>query len=122
MNLAVIKQHLEDRMYLLSVVLLIGLTLVILVLSAINIQVGELRVPIRYSAFDEKNYTLDQWYYLLSFPLFAVVVAGFHTALSFKLYEIKGRLFALTATYLGSIVLVFALVVFLSIYRVVSIS
>ena len=122
MNIAAIKQHLNDRTYLVSVVALMGLAFLIVIISIASIEIGELRVPIRYSAFDEKNYTLDQWYYLLSFPLFAVVVAGFHTAASLKLYELKGRLFALASTYLGSIVLLFALVVFLSIYRVVSIS
>lgn len=122
MNLSTLKKHLSDRVYLASIILMLVVTLIVLAISAVNIQPGELRIPVRYSWFDERNYVLDQWYYLLSFPIFVVTVAVLHTLLSAKLYQMKGRLFALSTVGLGIIILIFALVVFVSIFRVVSLS
>ena len=122
MNFSILKQYLSDRAYLVSLVLLMVMALIVVVVSLFNIQPGELRIPVRYSWFDERNYALDQWYYLLSFPAFAVAVAAVHALLSAKLYQLEGRVFALGTVYVGVIILVQALVVFISIFRVVSLS
>ena len=122
MNISQYKQYFADRQFLASLLVLLGLSFVIIVLSLFSIEPGELKVPVRYSYFDARNYSLDQWYYLLAFPLFAVISATFYTMLSFKLYKLKGRLFAFGAVLLGIITMLFALVVVSSIYQVVSIS
>ena len=76
----------------------------------------------RYSRFDSKNYSLGQWFYLLNFLLFSVVVFVGHLLVSAKLYQEKGRDFALGFVYAGTTLLIIAAVFFLAIFRVVSFS
>ena len=117
-----IRSLLSDRKYLFA---LIGLGLAlfaIIVITIIYVRPGELRVPVRYSRYDSKNYSLDQWFYLLNFVVFGFVVFFGHLAVSAKLYQDRGREFALGFVYTGTVLLAIATVFFLSIFKIVSLS
>ncbi len=113
---------LADRKYLFAIIGLLLALGVILIISVLYIRPGELRVPVRYSRFDAKNYSLDQWFYLLNFVVFSCIVAAGHILLSAKLYQERGREFALGFVYYGTALLVVAAVFFLAIFKVVSLS
>ena len=115
-----LRKLLSDRGYLLSLLLMGMLTVIIVIIAAIYVRPSELRVPVSYSRFDTKLYTLGQWYQLLGYVLFAIITAASHTLLSAKLYQIKGRQFALGYAYLGSLILLIGAVFFFVIVRVVS--
>jgi cytochrome bd-type quinol oxidase subunit 2 len=113
---------LRDRKYLFALIGLAAVVLFVVVITAVYVRPGELRVPVRYSRFDSKNYSLGQWFYLLNFLLFSVVVFVGHLLVSAKLYQEKGRDFALGFVYAGTTLLIIAAVFFLAIFRVVSFS
>ncbi len=117
-----IKSLLSDRKYLFALIGLGLVVVVILVITLIYVRPGELRVPVRYSRFDSKNYSLEQWFYLLNFVVFALVVFFAHFGISAKLYQQKGREFALGFVYVGTTLLVIATVFFLAIFKIVSLS
>jgi cytochrome bd-type quinol oxidase subunit 2 len=113
---------LRDRKYLFALIGLAAVVLFVVVITAVYVRPGELRVPVRYSRFDSKNYSLGQWFYLLNFLLFSVVVFVGHLLVSAKLYQEKGRDFAFGFVYVGTTLLIIAVVFFLAIFRVVSFS
>lgn len=117
-----IRSLLHDRKYLFALIGLGITVLVVVIITSVYVRPGELRVPVRYSRFDSKNYSLDQWYYLLNFVVFSIVVFAGHLMISAKLYQERGREFALGFVYLGSALLIIASVFFLAIFKVVSLS
>lgn len=117
-----IKSLLSDRKYLFALIGLGFALLVILIITLIYVRPGELRVPVRYSRFDSKNYSLEQWFYLLNFLIFGIVVFLGHLVISAKLYQERGREFALGFVYAGTVLLAVATVFFLAIFKIVSLS
>ena len=117
-----IKSLLSDRKYLFALIGLGLAVLTIIVISLIYVRPGELRVPVRYSRYDSSNYSLEQWFYLLNFVLFGIVVFFAHLGISAKLYQQKGREFTLGFVYIGTTMLAIATVFFLAIFKIVSLS
>lgn len=115
-----LRSLLADRGYLVSLILMAVLVVITIVIAAVYIRPSELRVPVSYSRFDSKLYTLGQWYQLLDYVIFACIVVVTHTLLSAKLYQTKGRQFAIGYSYLGSLVLFIGTVFLFAIVRVVS--
>lgn len=116
-----LRSLLQDRKYLFSLIGLGVALLAVLVISLVYIRPGELLVPVRYSRFDTRSYTLEQWHYLLNFVIFGIVVFASHLLISAKLYQERGRDFALGFVYLGTSLLAIAVIFFLAIFKVVSI-
>lgn len=117
-----LKSLLSDRGFQVAIGVMALVLILIVILAAFNIQPGELRVPIKYSRFDPRNYSLGQWYYLLNYVLFGLTVFAGHLLLGAKLYQAKGRFYALVYVYLGAIVLLITAIFFMSIIKVVSLS
>ncbi|MBP7760255.1 hypothetical protein KA093_00480 [Candidatus Saccharibacteria bacterium] len=117
-----IRSLLSDRGYVLLLILMLLLVAVVAVLTALYVRPGELRIPVRYSRFDSKNYTLDQWYSLLNYLIFAMFIWGSHFLISAKLYQLKGRQFALGYVHIGIGVLAVTIVYFLVILKIVSLT
>ena len=115
-----LRKLIADRGYLLSLIGMGLIVAIIVIIAIIYVRPSELRVPVSYSRFDTKLYTLGQWYQLLEYVLFAIVVMASHVLISAKLYQAKGRQFALGYSYLGSLVLCVGAVFFFVIVRVVS--
>lgn len=117
-----IRSLLSDRKYLFALIGLGLVLLVIVIITIIYVRPGELRVPVRYSRFDSKNYSLEQWFYLLNFVIFGFVVFFGHLVISAKLYQERGRQFALGFVYIGTVLLAISVVFFLAIFKIVSLS
>lgn len=111
-----------DRGYFAALVALVVVTVLILILGAVNIRPSELQVPVRYTSFGITNFYRDKWYYLLAFLLFAIAVAVFHVLISLKLYALKGRGMAVSFVWLSVVLLSVASVSIYAVFRVVSLS
>ena len=59
------------------------------------LQVRDVQVYVRYTAFGEAHFYKSYWYYLLSFVLFGALVMVVHIGLMVKLYSLQRRQTAL---------------------------
>ena len=121
-SLELLKQILADRYFavLISVMLLIALVYCIWI--GATVEPTELQVVNHYTAFGITNFYRNQWYYLLSFIAFGLLVAAAHLLLAVKLYTIKNRTFALGFIWLGIVVLLISAVWTQAILEVASLS
>lgn len=86
------------------VVLALGFVLYIL----LAVRPSELQQVTHYTAFGVTHLYRDQWFYLLSFAGFSILVAFMHVAISIKIYITKGHPLALTFAWVGIGILIFA--------------
>lgn len=101
----------------LSIILvLLSLAFIIYILFAV--RPSDLQLVTHYTAFGVTHLYRDQWFYLLSFVAFAVLVAFFHIALAIKIYIMKGHPLAIMFAWFGIGVIVFAWITAISIINV----
>jgi len=84
------------------------LALLFLTFILISVQPSELQVVTHYTAFGVTQLYRDQWWYLLSFGVFGLLVAFFHIALAIKVYKVKGHPLAIGVAWLGVGTILFA--------------
>lgn len=120
MKLAVFQSlspFLKDRALLVLSLLLITMTVLYVAYTGLSIAPTELQVATRYTAFGDTQFYPSQWYYLVTFLAFAVIVTVGHIAIMVKLHSRNMRslavgvgaltlvllviLFAITASVLG---------------------
>ncbi len=118
----VIKTIFSDRGYLIATLVLVAVAVITVTISAFQIRVSELQVPIRYTSFGITNFYRDKWYYLLGFVVFIIFTAILHILISTRLYETKGREFAVAFVWLSTLVLVISAVFIYAILRVFQLS
>ncbi|MBJ58874.1 hypothetical protein CL689_01520 [Candidatus Saccharibacteria bacterium] len=97
-----------------TVVLMVGFVVYIL----LSVQPSELQLVTHYTAFGVTQLYRDQWFYLWSFGLFAILAAALHIALAIKLYITKGHPLALMIAWFGIGIILFAWVMSFSIINV----
>lgn len=116
------KQMVGDRAFLAAWAAIGVVLLVIVLIGVVYIRPSDLQVPVRYSGFGITHFYRSKWYYEMVFIVFAVLVAVFHTLISAKLLDVKGRQFALGFLWLTVVILVIAAVFTLAIFRVAALS
>jgi len=101
------------------------LTIVTIILAALfvvyilfTVRPSELQLVTHYTAYGITHLYRDQWFYLLTFGGFAVLVAFLHVAISLKLYITKGHPLAIMFAWMGIGILLFAWVTAFSIINV----
>jgi len=101
----IIKQYLKhlvsDRYLLALCVSMVLLSVVCAVTLALSIKPSELQLVSHYSSFGITHLYRDQWYYLLTFVVFGLVVAALHTIISIKISIERGRSVALMYAWVG---------------------
>ena len=117
-----LKQMVGDRSFWAAWAVIALLLVVIVVTAAVYVRPSDLQIPVRYTGFGITHFYRDKWFYEVLFVLFAFAVAGFHTLISAKLLQIKGREFALGFLWLTAIVLTVSAVFILAILRVAALS
>jgi len=96
-----LKKLIADR-YLLALLLLsILLAVILTILIGLSIQPSERQLISHYSAFGITHFYFDQWFYLLTFAFFELVVVVLHSIISVKLLIIKGRSLAVMFAWSG---------------------
>lgn len=95
-----------------TILLVAGLLLVFVqtIDFSLNIQSREIKVPIRYSGYNESLSDKGHWASLLALILFGVVVFVINTAISIKVYKLRRSLAVMLLT-LNIVILVFLILV-----------
>lgn len=117
-----LKQMVGDRAFWAAWAAIGLMVVMIIIIGAIYIRPSDLQVPVRYSGFGITHFYRDKWYYEIAFMVFAVLVTAFHTFISARLLEVKGKQFALGFLWLTVVILVIAAVFILAILRVAALS
>ena len=113
-----IKNFYRDRTML---GLSVGLLLVVVgytIYIALALEPSDLQVAVRYTAFGDVHFYRDKWYYLLSFILFGIVLAGVYIALAVKLHGRNQRQFAIFLMALGLLMMVISWIITRSVLQI----
>lgn len=113
-----IKELLTNRYLTTLSVILILLTVAFVIYIAITVRPSDLQLVTHYTAFGVTHLYRDQWFYLLSFIGFAILMAFLHIAIAIKIYITKGHPLAIMFLWLGIGILVFAWITAISIINV----
>lgn len=116
-----IRTLLADRTVIIALGVVLLLCLVLLIIGLFGIHTSDVQLPIRHSDYGTTNTYRDRWYYLLSFPLLAIVIGTLHTLLTFKLLP-KNREVAIGFLLTSSVVLVIGIFITVAILHLVSLS
>ena len=113
-----IKQLLTNRYLtiLSGVTIFLALSLTIFIL--VRVHPSALQLVTHYTAFGVTHLYRDQWFYLLNFIGFAVIVAFVNIAITIRIYLLKGHPLAVLFAWFGIGLLVFTWIVALSIINV----
>ena len=84
----------------------------------LSLRPSDLQVAVHYTSFGETNFYRAKWYYLLSFVLFGLGLAIFHTILAIKLYVQERRQIALAFIGLSFLLLLIAWIMTRSVLKV----
>ncbi|MCA9334834.1 hypothetical protein KC953_01700 [Candidatus Saccharibacteria bacterium] len=115
-----VKAIVKDRYIVVLLTVFLLLCMLTIVLLLFQIHPSDLQVVVHYTGFGPTQFYRDQWYYLISFVAFVVVMAIVHSVTSYKLLQRKGRDFAAAFIWF-SIILVFATVaIFYQILKIAS--
>ena len=82
------------------------------------VRPSELQLVTHYTAYGITHLYRDQWFYLLTFGVFAVLVAFLHVTIAIKMYITKGHPLAIMFAWMGVGVLIFAWMIAFSIINV----
>lgn len=113
-----LKELITNRyMTTLSIVLVL-LTVAFVIYIAVTVRPSELQLVTHYTAFGVTHLYRDQWFYLLSFAVFGLLVAFMHIAIAIKIYITKGHPLAIMLLWLGIGIVLFAWVTSIAIINV----
>jgi hypothetical protein cdiviTM7_00316 len=84
-----------DRPFFAALVGVFVAGIIYMLVMGFTLQVRDVQVYVRYTAFGEAHFYKSYWYYLLSFVLFGALVMVVHIGLMVKLYSLQRRQTAL---------------------------
>ena len=96
-----LKKLIDDRYLLFLVTFLIVLAVGIAIIIGLSISSSERQLVSHYSAFGIRNFYTDQWFYLIVFVAFELIVAVLHSVISIKLLITKGHSLAVSFAWFG---------------------
>ncbi len=113
-----IKELLTNRYLTTLSIILVLLSAAFIIYILLTVRPSDLQLVTHYTAFGVTHLYRDQWFYLLSFVGFAVLVAFMHVAIAIKLYITKGHPLAIMFAWFGIGIIVFAWITAISIINV----
>lgn len=113
-----IKELVTNRYLTVLSIILVLLSVGFVIYIGLTVRPSDLQLVTHYSAFGVTHLYRDQWFYLLSFVGFAILVAFLHVSLAIKLYITKGHPLAIMFAWLGIGVILFAWITAISIINV----
>ena len=102
------KELFTNRYLTVLTIVTLALTIGFIIYISFTVHPSELQVVTHYTAYGVTHLYRDQWFYLLSFGAFALLVAFMHIAISIKIYITKGHPLAIMFAWFGVGVLAFA--------------
>ncbi len=113
-----LKELITNRyLTVLSAVLLL-LTVAFVIYIAVTVRPSELQLVTHYTAYGVTHLYRDQWFYLLAFAGFAILVAIMHITIALKIFLTKGHPLAIMFAWMGIGIIVFAWLTSFSIINV----
>ena len=112
------KELITNRYLTVLSIITVVLALGFLVYIILTVHPSELQLVTHYTAYGVTHLYRSQWYYLLTFGGFAVLVAFLHTTIAVKIYITKGHPLAIMFAWMGIGVIIFAWVTAFSIINV----
>jgi len=103
-----LKTILEDRFLTVMIIVLILLSLMYSMYVGASLRPSDLQVAVHYSAFGPTGFYRQQWYYLVTFVVFGLLVAATHTALIVKMHTQGRRQIALLFAWISLLLVVIA--------------
>ncbi len=103
-----LKQFLANRYLLVICLILTLLSISFMLYVAFNVHSSDLQLVTHYSAFGVTHIYRDQWYYLLLFGLFGLLIGFMHTALTVKILLIKGESLAALFAWFSVLIIILA--------------
>lgn len=94
-HIPLIKQAAQDRPVLAVWIGFFVVALIVLITTATHVRPSELQVVVHFTAFGVTSIYFDSWYYLIAFVMQAVLMFVAHSFITIKLYNLKGRQFAI---------------------------
>lgn len=113
-----IKELITNRYLTVLSVVTIFLAIAFVIYIGIVVRPSELQLVTHYTAYGVTHLYRDQWFYLLSFGAFAVIVAFINIAISLKVFLTKGHPLAIMFAWFGIGIMVFAWLTSFSIINV----
>ena len=89
------RNVIADRPFLLALIGVFLVGIIYTLVMVFTLQVRDVQVYVRYTAFGEAHFYKDHWYYLVSFVLFGIVSTLIHSGLMLKFYGLQRRQTAL---------------------------
>ena len=56
-----------------------------------SVKGSDLQLVIHYTSFGSTNFYRDKWYYLLTFPVFVILMVSMHVILTYRVLTTKGK-------------------------------
>lgn len=81
----------KDKKILFTMIGLFVASVILIIISLVNIRVNNLQIWSRYASFGE-NYYKAKWYYLFAFTFEGLIIGIFHNLLAARLFAKKGRI------------------------------
>ena len=95
-------RHLSGKRYLIVLLIVLGVVSIGAVLYVlVTTEPSELRIVTHYSAYGVAHFYRDQWYYLLTFAVYPLLVALIHATLAIKVLIVKNESLARSVAWLG---------------------
>ncbi len=117
-----IKESFKELLTNRYLTILSGLTVLLMISFVIyiflSVHPSELQLVTHYTAYGVTHLYRDQWFYLLTFALFGLIVAAFHVIVAIKIYITKGHPLAIMFAWLGVAIIIFAGITSFSIINV----
>lgn len=113
-----LKELVTNRYLTTLSIILVLLSAAFVVYILLAVRPSDLQLVTHYTAFGVTHLYRDQWFYLLTFVGFAVLVAFMHVAIAIKLYITKGHPLAIMFAWFGIGIILFAWVTAISIINV----
>jgi len=113
-----IKELLTNRYLTVLSIILVLLTTAFVIYIIVRVHPSDLQLVTHYTAFGVTHLYRDQWFYLFSFIIFAILSAFLHIAIAIKVFITKGHPLAIMVAWLGIGVIVFAWITAISIINV----
>lgn len=87
---------------------------------ALSVQPRDIQQVVHGTMYGVTHLYVDQWYYMLTFAAFGVVVAVLHIALAIKIYLLKGHPLALFIAWVAVGIILFAWIVAFRLINILS--
>lgn len=113
-----IKELMTNRYLTVLSIVTIILAIAFVIYISVVVRPSELQLVTHYTAYGVTHLYRDQWFYLLSFGVFAVIVALLNISIALKVYLTKGHPLAIMFAWFGIGILVFAWLTSFSIINV----